>query len=481
MKIMIYATGLAGLMWTGTLQAQNEIDALRYSQISFGGTARYSAMGGAFGAVGADMSTFATNPAGIGFYRRSELNFTPNFFGRTTTSTYNGTTSDNSRYGLNFNNFGFVMAGKADNATEDGWQTVGFGIAYNHQQSFQNNFSMRGESTSSMMDAWAKSAGGYSPSNLDVFSEWQAYQCYLLNPLPGDSLHYSDTIPDGDLLLQKKDIETRGSMGEWDFTMGGNYANKLYIGGSIGVPRLRYEESSTYSETEVNDTTSVFDYYEYNSYLETRGSGINFKFGVIFRPTDWVRLGAAFHSPTFLRLTDTYSSNMLSKLGANNFSAESPSGNFNYTIVTPLRAIGSIAFVIGKKGIVSADYEFVDYSDARLRARPQVFFDQNDAIRLKYTAAGNLRVGAEYRIQPISLRAGFALYGNPYATGITNEDIRTSFSGGIGYRDPDDRFYVDGAFVRTMWTENYYFYEGANAVSNKTGATNVMVTVGFRY
>ncbi|TND08845.1 MAG: aromatic hydrocarbon degradation membrane protein [Bacteroidetes bacterium] len=478
---MIYATGLAGLLWSGSLQAQNEIDALRYTQIGFGGTARYCAMGGAFGAIGADMSVLAVNPAGLGMYRRSEFNFTPNFFSRTTSSTYNGTLSDDSRYGMNFNSFGFVFAGKTDNATEDGWQTAGFGIAYNRQQNFQSNMAMRGESNTSMMDSWKVSAGGSSPSQLDGFNEGMAYQVWLLNPIPGDSLHYSDTIPDGDLLLQKKSVETRGGMGEWDFSFGGNYANKLYLGGTIGVPQVRYEETTTYSEQEVNDTTSTFDYLEHRTSLETRGSGVNFKFGFIFRPVDWVRVGGAFHSPTIIRLSDAYNATMISQIGGVVRENSSPSGSFNYSVVTPMRAIGSIAFIIGKQGVVSADYEFVDYSDARLRARPQVFFDQNDAIRLKYTAAGNLRIGAEYRLQPVSLRAGFALYGNPYAAGITNEDTRMSFSGGIGYRDPDDRFYVDGAFVRTMWKENYYFYDDANAVNNESGVTNIMVTVGFRY
>lgn len=481
MKTLTYAASIAGLLWCGSASAQNEVDALRYSQISFGGTARYCAMGGAFGAVGGDMSVLSTNPAGIGLYRRSEFAFTPNFFARTTTSTYNGKTADDSRYNMGFNNFGFVFAGKADNATEDGWQTLALGISYNRQQSFQSNMSMTGTDTLSMMDDWAKSAGGYYPSQLDGFGEGMAYQTWLLNPVPGDSSHYTDTIPNGDELLQKKSIETRGSLGEWDFTFGGNYANKLYLGGSIGVPQVRYEETSNYSETEVNDTMSTFDYYEYRQSLETRGSGFNFKFGFIFKPMDWVRIGGAFHSPTVLRLSDNYNASMTSKLGGVTRSYDSPSGAFNYSIVTPMRAIGSIAFILDKKAVVSADYEFVDYSDARLRSTPQQFFDQNDAIRLKYTTASNLRVGMEYRLQPISLRAGYAMYGNPYAAGITNKDVRTSVSGGIGYRDKDDRFYVDAAFVRTMWTENYYLFSGANAVKNETGITNVMLTVGFRY
>lgn len=481
MKNIRYAACIiAGLSGIYTASAQNEIDALRYSQISFGGTARYNAMGGAFGAVGADISTLASNPAGIGFFRRSELTFTPNFYGRTTTSTYNGQGAEDSRFGLQFQNFGLVFAGKPDNATEDGWQNIGLGIGYNRQQNFNSNQLMTGKNVGSMLDAWRESAAGFSIDELDGFNEGLAFQTWLMDTINGGTT-YSDTIPDGLELLQRRSTETRGGMGEWDFTLGGNYANKVYVGATLGIPQIRYEEYNAYSETAVNDTAANFKYFEHNTSLETRGSGINFKFGLIYRPVDWLRVGAAFHSPTMLRLSDTYSADMVAKLGNDNHSYASPAGSYNYRIVTPMRAMGSVAFIIGKQGIISADYEFVDYSDARLRSSPQVFFDQNDAIRQKYTSAGNLRIGGEYRLQPFSFRAGFGMYGNPYATGITNEDIRTSISGGVGYRDPEDRFYFDMAFVQTTWSENYYFYSGANAVKNESKITNVMATAGFRF
>jgi len=481
MKRLLYAATLSGSLAGLPLAAQNEIDALRYSQITFGGTARYNAMGGAFVAVGADFSTFAMNPAGIGLYRRSEFTVTPNFFSRSVSSSYNGTMSEDSRYNMSFQNFGFVFAGPVDNPREDGWQTAGLAIGYNRQQSFQSNMLMTGTSSTSILDAWRESANGYYSDELDGFNEGLAFNTWLLDTLPNDPTFYTDTIPDGTELIQRKSVETRGGMGEWNFAFGGNYADKLYIGASIGVPQVRYEESTVYSETPVNDTAQNFQYLEHRQSLETRGSGINFKFGFIFRPMDWIRIGGAFHTPTVLRLSDSYSSGMVAKLGSDNWDASSPSGSFNYTITTPMRAMGGLAFIVGKQGMFSVDYEFVDYSDARLRARPQVFSNQNDAIRAKYTAASNIRIGGEWRLLPISLRAGFALYGNPYAAGITNEDVRTSISGGIGYRDAEDRFFVDAACVRTMWSENYYFYEGANAVKNETGITNLMLTVGFRY
>ena len=56
-----------------TTNAQNELDALRYSNTGTGGTARSYAMANAFGALGADLSAFHINPAGLGLYRKSEV------------------------------------------------------------------------------------------------------------------------------------------------------------------------------------------------------------------------------------------------------------------------------------------------------------------------------------------------------------------------------------------------------------------------
>ena len=71
---------LAFILSGGTLSAQNAVDALRYSRINTGGTARYMGMSGAFGALGADFTSASTNPAGIGLYRSFELSITPSVF-----------------------------------------------------------------------------------------------------------------------------------------------------------------------------------------------------------------------------------------------------------------------------------------------------------------------------------------------------------------------------------------------------------------
>ncbi|MDQ3111860.1 MAG: hypothetical protein M3R17_18395 [Bacteroidota bacterium] len=479
----ILLTGMSVLLCCSALLAQNEQDALRYSRIGFGGTARFSSMAGAFGAVGPDMSVLSVNPAGLGWYTRNEMTFTPSFYNNRINSEYNGTSTTDSRFNTRFDNFGFVFASKTDNATEDGWQSVGMGIAYNRYASFQSNYTMSGTSNTSLLDSWKRTASGTGPSSLDAFNEGLAWNTYLLENVNGDSTQYRDTIPDGDLLLQSKRVTMRGGMGEWVFGLGGNYSNKFYIGGSIGIPQVKYEELDTYTEKEVVDSTSDFDYLEFKQSLYTKGRGFNFKFGIIYRPIDMVRVGFAFHSPTFLKLSDSYGASMGSVIGGTPRTDEAPTGNFNYSIRTPLRMIGSVAVIFGKMGLLSADFELVDYSEGHLSSATYQFTDANAAIQSKYKAASNIRIGGELRLLPVIFRGGFALYGSPYNAGVDNTATRLYITGGVGYRDPDDRFFVDLGIVTTNEKSNYYFYDQTlvNPVHNVSKVVNVLFTCGFRY
>ena len=70
---------IALLSCSVTLTAQNEFDALRYSNLDFYGEARFNAMGGSFGALGANMSALSINPGGLGVYKSSDFSFTPGF------------------------------------------------------------------------------------------------------------------------------------------------------------------------------------------------------------------------------------------------------------------------------------------------------------------------------------------------------------------------------------------------------------------
>jgi len=85
-----------------TAIAQTDIDALNYSRWTSGATARSLAVGGAFGALGGDISTMNTNPAGLGVFRASEIALTPAFNLANVSADFNGNTVDTDKNKFRF-------------------------------------------------------------------------------------------------------------------------------------------------------------------------------------------------------------------------------------------------------------------------------------------------------------------------------------------------------------------------------------------
>ncbi|MBU0487099.1 MAG: outer membrane protein transport protein [Bacteroidetes bacterium] len=470
----------------GFVSAQNEIDALRYSFLMNGGTARHMSLGGATGALGADPSVLSTNPAGIGVFKKSEFMFTPAIVKNSASSSYLGSTYDDTKYNFNFSNMGIIGTYIIDESAVNGWSSLNFGFAVNRSSSFHNRIDIYGHNSGeSLIDEYVACANGNNYSTgLDPFSTELAFNTWLIDTMVGSESMYLAT-PRTAGKTQRKSIMMKGAVTEPVITFGGNYGNRFYMGGSFGFPTIRYVEESTYTETFDEDTLANLKSLTLNDQLRTFGNGFNFKFGMIFSPVMWVRLGAAVHTPSFFAMNDKYSKRLVSTFDdgvfteKNSFDSESPKGVFDYELTTPMKAIGSIAFIIGEHGFISGEYEFVDYGEPRLRSSSYEFFDENDAIQQKYRAVGNYRIGAEWRMKPYAIRFGYAFYDSPYDNGI-NDGSRTSYSAGFGFRNSD--YYIDFAYILTMSKEDYYLYSGVKeAAVNEFQQHNIMVTLGFRY
>ncbi len=483
--IMLIASGF---LFSWQLIAQNEVDALRYSNLIFGGTARYTALAGAFGAVGADFSTLSTNPAGIGLFKSSEFAFSPSLYVGKTSAAYNGSTRDDLRYNFNLGHAGLVIAFPTNTAMNtEGWRNIQFGFGINRSQNFNNRILLQGNNnSSSLLDSWVGYANGNFSDQLNGFDTQLAFDTWLLDTITGDPTHYNNAKPASGV-IQRKAIQSGGSMNEWVFSLGANYDDRLYIGATLGFPFLKYSETSTYTEMAISPPANIteFEEFNYHSDLATTGSGINFKFGLIFKPVDFILIGAAIHTPTyFYSMQDTYSNKMDSKfINGDTYSATSPKGEFNYKLTTPMKMMGSIAFIIGKSGLISADYEYIDYSEARLRSsNPEDFFNANDAVRNKYTTAGNIHLGAEWKVQQFSLRGGYAVYGSPFKSGI-NDGKRTALTFGFGLRQ--NNYFLDFAYALTDSKEDYYLYSATesqlNPVKNDIKSQNFMMSLGFKF
>lgn len=475
-KILI----ILSLFLSTALMAQNETDALRYSRTFFGGTARYQSMGGAFGAVGADFSTLSTNPAGIGLFKSSELSITPSIFINNTVSNYNNTRDEDSKYNFNFDNIGGVLV--FDNQKENGWVNFQLGFGYNRLKNFNNRMMIEGYNDSnSLLTQYLDNITGVNPDDLQDIYPFDIGLAYEADLIFTDTLgnYYSD-MPNGGM-LQRKTQSSHGYLDEAVLSFGANYSDKLFIGVTLGFPRIYYSEQSSYSEIDTEDDSQYFKSFTINNNLKTTGRGFNLKFGMIFKPVDWLRLGAAVHTPTFYdNMTDTWYSSVNSQFDdLSSYYANSPDGAFDYQLQTPMRSMGNIAFIVGNHGLISADIEFVDYSDARLREE-QDFYEQNNAISDKYTTQTNYHIGTEWKIENIYLRGGYAFYGSPYKNNI-NDAERTYYTFGMGFRDQN--YFLDLAYVVSNESSDYYLYDSeyVNPVRNDFKNTKLMVSFGLKF
>lgn len=466
--------------------AQNEMDALRYSQISPTGTARFAALGGAFGALGSDFTTLSFNPAGIALYRSSEITVTPAIYNSASTSDYLGTSKKDYKLNFNFGNIGIVNTRiRNKEGSTYGWLNFNFGIGYNRLNSFQNRVSIEGRNLSnSIADAFANQAYGIHYNELqnsNPFDANLAWQTYMIDTAPGETTIYNTPMGNHGQ-LQKMQSTTRGSLGETVLSFGANYSNRLYLGATIGVPTIRYQLQKTYEENDDLDSIPDFTSMKYTEQLKTSGNGFNFKIGAIYRIADWVRVGTAFHTPTIFRLTDHWSSEISSKIYNNDYSATSPDGSFQYTLTTPLKAIGSIGFIVGKAGLVSADYEYVNYSTAKLYSSSYNFSSENEGVSNKYHSTGNIRIGTEWRYKIFSARAGYAIFGSPYSKSFKIDNSTVSV--GAGFRTKG--FFMDATYLLNFSQKNRYnlYVIDANTaasaeVNNMSGS--FILTFGIRY
>ena len=485
--------------------AQDENDALRFGMSQYFGTARGMAIGNATGSIGGDFSTLSVNPAGIGIYRKSEFSFTPNFSNAKNESTYLNENMSDRKSKLHFAQVGLVItnAKKGNAAKRSAWKTGSFAFGMNKIANFSNNYSYTGKNNlNSIVNKWANdinALGGFSSLANANYSAYAAYQTYLIDKnFAGDTTKVKSYVPTAAGLQQTKQVFETGGMNEVVCTAGGNYLDKLMLGATLGITSINYNRSFNFEERDLSGNLSNdFSSFQYTEKLATSGTGVNLKLGAILKASDNFRFGLALHTPTAIYLNDISSivmtSNTDSLLTRNNPSA-SPITTFkqdsvliyNYTLYTPGKVIGSFTLLFNKKGFLTADIEYLDYSSMTYRFEDADFLAEssmNNTIQKTYKSAVNVRVGAEAKLQDVSLRAGFAFYGSPYQSTVVNSD-RLLFSLGTGYRT--NTWFLDGAFVHSMQkiAEKPYVLNNLNDVSNaiiKNNSSQLLITLGWKF
>ena len=542
MKKKVLAMLLCGLPLL--INAQDAFDVLQMSQTELRGTSRFQSMAGAFGALGGDLSTLTQNPAGIGVYRSSDLGVTLSLDFNSTKAGVNKLNETK----FNVNNVGYVGAIRLNSESVP---NLNFGFTYNRIQSFNRHYVGGVANIPTSMSNFVAdefvNVPGYTDGDLywdedynpyfDGYAPWAAVTMFDMTTQNGGYVgiinsngdYMQGLFGDGTAADAYYSVDESGHADEYNIAFGGNIANKLYFGLDFGILDLDFKSTQTYEEEMdnpyimaddidlfespiVNDNT--YAKWALTNYLHSEGTGVNFKFGLIWKPVQALRIGAAFHTPTYYDMRDTYL--VSAKLHAYQDdellyrASKSSNDGYNYsgtyTIKTPWHFMGSVAGVIGTNGILSLDYEYVANETMRIGDdRNNDYPDVTDNVKAYFKPSHIIRVGGEYRVTPsFSLRAGYSYKTTQVEKGVDEYEYNIATVGtnpayqydnavhnitaGIGYRY--QKFYADLAYVHKMRKSVYnafspindnYGYE-PNVSADVTDHNNrISLTLGMRF
>lgn len=504
------------------------------------GTARSMAMGNAFTALGADMVSASLNPAGVAMYVGGDLSFTPMIsVAKSATSGddfyANGTEGDFRNRLTRFvvPNFGVVVPVSMSTGV---LTNVNFAVSFNRIADFNQNRIMasRGNvADNSLANYFCELSNAdneffkFDSNGRLEFGDpfyWGAVLAYK-NGLTNkdDQGWFIDRIGPDATIDQYSVLETRGAVDEWSFAGGFNLIDKVYLGISIGIQSIDYTRNTYYGEDYLYEggDSGLEHQLLYTNYMQTTryyGSGHNFKFGVTARPLHWLRVGVAYHTPTYYSLDTYYAGEMWTQTSYIDPKSDKEQiiddyvqspvfeeyGINSWRYRTPSRLLTGVAVTLGNRAIISADYERSWYQTLRLQGSTIIGLDDVYKAYYKDIFRGNntLRLGVEcYLLPAVALRAGY-IYSDSaikegYERAITSRPIATTQSfvtAGLGlHLNKTTSLDLAYQYGTTHYTSMQPFYvtETIDGVTSayiesaifdtKTTRQSFILTLGFRF
>lgn len=459
MKTFIY---VVAFMVTGTTFAQSITDALRYGTSNVTGTARYRAMGGAFGALGGDLSAIGDNPASSAVFTKGTASITFANDSYDNTTSFFGDQTSVSDSDLSVNQVGgvFVIGGSNNSR----WSKISIGFNYDRSANYDDQFIAQGVNSNSISSYFNEFAQGVPLELLETvdgesisdlyqflgetegFGAQQAFlgfQSFIIEP---DSNDLTNTTYSTNTRAASYDQEyilaSNGSNGKASFNLAAQYNDNLYVGVNLNSHFLDYNRTTVLFESndagaEV-DLTNVTD-IRFENNLRTIGSGFSFQLGAISKVNDNLRLGFTYDSPTWLTISEE-TSQQISTSAIDNIGEFTTNVNpqvvnvfEDYELKTPGKLTGSAAYLFGKQGLISFDYTYQDFSNLRFRPETDSFFnDQNIIIQDILQVVHRYKLGGEIRSNEWSFRGGYRFETSPFEDESTIGDL-SGYSAGVGY------------------------------------------------
>ena len=497
------------------VSAQETYDNAQLATKALNGTARYVGMGGAMEALGADLSTIGTNPAGIGMFRRSMVAGSFGFNSQQDAKSFGNANKTN----MSFDQAGFVYSMRSGRHS-----MLNFGFNYTKSKNFDQILTAAGRlnnASQNKLSAMKNANGVYTlqdknnglVSNSGAYSQADyLYSNVLFNhykePTQNESADPTNAglNKNGVIVYDNTGLpvyynatgydfgrSTTGYIGQYDFNVSGNSNDRFYWGFTVGIYDVHYNSSSLYSESLVDGGKAIGD-VAMNDERKITGTGFDVKAGLIFRPAEEspFRVGLYVHTPTWYDLTTRNytvldnNTKPVEAYGSSDYGKSSESYDFKF--YTPWRFGVSLGHTVGNYLALGATYEYADYTtnDIRVNDGGEVDYwgnyyetsSRDEAMKqnIKNSLKGvhTVKVGMEFKPEKnFAVRLGYNYqsamynkngfkdgslesYGTYYAstTDYTNWKDTHRFTAGVGYNY--GKFSFDLAYQYSQTNGDFY-------------------------
>ncbi|PTM03073.1 MAG: transporter [Bacteroidetes bacterium] len=497
-----------GLISTSYILAQDITDAVRYSMDEIQGTARFRAMSGAFGALGGDMSSININPAGSAIFNNSHASLSLGVFNTKNDISYFNGNNSSSGSNVDLNQLGATFVFKNTNVNSP-WTKFTLSAAYDRAANFDDDWVASGINPNNTIGNYflqnaqglrldeisALEGESYSQAYNEIgsfygFQNQQAFlgfEGYIINPVEDtdENTAYTSNIDlNGVNFNQRYAYASRGYNGKLAFNFATSYDDKVYFGLNLNSHFINYERTTFFSEANSNASSTVTN-VDFENNLLTTGSGFSFQLGGIAKLTEEFRVGLSYNSPTWYRISDETSQYLATTRieGGSSINQRVNPNVINiyeeYKLQTPGKVTGSLAYVFGKKGLISFDYSVKDYSSTKFKPTTDNFFSGlNNQINNTLDSATSYRLGGEYRYKQLSFRGGYRFEESPYKDDNFYGDL-DGYSLGLGYSFGD--ISLDLAYSYAERDINYQLYSVGltDSAQIQSKFTDFILTLAF--
>ncbi|MEO7524044.1 MAG: hypothetical protein ABIT58_08120 [Ferruginibacter sp.] len=495
-------------------------DAIRYSWYPQNGTARNMAIGGVMGSLGGDITAAFVNPAGLGFFKTNEVVLSPGISMNNNKANFRQAVTLDKQKTFSFGPSGVIL-GFPSRMDADKNNAISFAINqvanFNNEIHYKalNNYSSFAEQFAEELAKSGAPASDFLYTNSSApYTIAPAWNAFLIDTVNINGILQVRAAPErildsGQAIQQEMIKRTKGGIYELAFSFAENTNKKWLWGLTIGIPIVSYKSNSSFSE---NDTSgnrfNGFKSFTYQDNFKTSGVGVNLKIGAIYRPAEYIRLGLAVHTPSFISLSDKRTVTLNTQLESDTGTLESYSessltytsnsrGEAKYFQSSAWKAIMSASWVFREiqdvtkqRGFISADIEYVNHKGSRFSSNNEqptqdeiaYYKALNKVVKHEYKGTFNFKVGGEVKFNIIMARLGFAYYGNPYKDHSLKAN-QALYSGGLGYRDKG--FFIDLTYVQRITKDVNFPYrleDRANTFASlKQQQGSIVAGFGFKF